>query len=324
MDPVTRRSVTSVRVIIAAGLMATVLGSTSRGSTIPRVYLEAFTQLNSGRMPEWKGMKDAEEWLHADETRVEALVLKWMEAGRGTDVWKRAMILARKIPTTAIRDAVWEAMRDEFNDATTRIDKLTEDEHSGIAGAIAVLCAGDDPRATPLLDQLVTSRTCPSFVVEQYLRALQRMGTADSVGAVRRVALRQRYVHIDRLSILTERIIEERTNGRDAFANAPRELRAITRAWRDALEAKDREAYVKVLPSGAEERLSKYDFEVELLGSPELPRILEAARKAAEQGDFEIDRDKLEASVVVDGRYKFLYILEVDGWKTGGPIQIAP
>ena len=133
----------------------------------------------------------------------------------------------------------------------------------------------------------------------------------------------RRDLRLERETALARKILQARVSGRDALAGASDELLAVTRRWIAAVEAKDYDAYLAVQPFGGG-GIDKHDFFEELLPSAELPAILEAVKAVIDTAVFEVDRDKLDASLVVDGRYKFDYVLEVDGWKIAGPMQIAP
>jgi len=86
------------------------------------------------------------------------------------------------------------------------------------------------------------------------------------------------------------------------------------------------QAYLNTLPSSVRSGVDEHDFNVELLLAQGLPAMVEAAKKAATADDeaFQIDRQRLEASIVVDDRYKFVYVLDRDGWKMFGPVGAGP
>jgi hypothetical protein len=135
-----------------------------------------------------------------------------------------------------------------------------------------------------------------------------------------------RDISLQRQAALAEKFVAARLAGRDMLEDSRGALRTVTRAWIQAVEAQDMQAYVRALPSSAAGGISQYDFEVELLQDPGLPELLAAAKKAADATDdaISLDRDRLEASIVVDARYKFLYVLEVDGWRIAGAVRVAP
>jgi len=298
----------------------------SWGGNIPTVYLETFQELHDGSKPEWKAMKDVDTWFEQERDRIEEVALEWLRAAHDTVEWRRGLFLSRKILSAPVCEMVFESVRNELAHAAANGVPVGEEDHMALAGPIVVLASCGDTRALPALHQLLGDALCPRRLIEEYLGALRRIGSATSINVIREIAARKSDTMLDRAAALTENMLMARGAGRDILEDSQRELRAITRAWIEAVETKDIGAYLSVLPYAARSGVDDHDFRVELLGAPALPEMLEAAKQAAQAEDdaFRIDRDRLEASIVVHGGYRFLYVLEVDGWKIAGPIGVGP
>jgi len=288
-----------------------------------RDWKNVFRELNSGQEPQWRSQGEAETWLRENVEEVEPLVLRILRGERPDTPWTKGLITARVIATPAVAALLTERLREALSSDPGMVVRF-DSPNSYIIAIIEVLERALYAPALGLVHRIVVTKGQDSLVLERSADYLRRVGDEESIAIVKEACAHDSTASVANRLELSARIIEARIHGRDFFENAEDDLRAVERAWMEALEAKDRDAYARLLPSVARGRVEVGDYWVELLGSPDLPRILEAVRNAAGREVFEIDRDKLEASMIVDGRYKFLYALEVDGWKTGGPIQIAP
>lgn len=295
-------------------------------SDIPAVYREAFQRLHDEHPPEWTGMKDVNAWFELEKKRIEQLTLEWLGAAHDTVEWRRGLFLSHKLASVAVCGRVFESVQDELVQVAAPETHIRSESHVALAGPIVVLASCGDARVLPALHRLVADPLCLRPFVEEYLRALRSIGDAASVGVIQGLAVRKTDATLDRAAGLTEKVILAKVARRSILGDADEKLRTLTAAWIGAIETRNMQAYLNVLPFGARAGVDEYDFTVELLQSPELPDILEAARRAAkaQDGAFQVQGDRLEASIVVDDRYKFVYILEVDGWKIFGPVGAGP
>jgi len=182
----------------------------------------------------------------------------------------------------------------------------------------------EDTRIYPVLLKLIVVDGQPYEVLEHCVLALRRVGDARSLEPLRSFALRGRDAHFDRVCALTEVAINARASGRDLLANSNEELRSLTERYLHALETSDPKAYIEVHAFGFRRNADEAKIRRDVFDRPEMSEILQPMKRSAGRESFEINREKLEASLVVDGRYKLTYVFEVDGWKIAEIERIAP
>ncbi|MGD2110026.1 MAG: hypothetical protein PVI86_11630 [Phycisphaerae bacterium] len=285
-------------------------------------WKEVYQQIHPDSNPTWKSLDDAHAWAQREQELIEPVLLRVLDSEYENIPWTHGLPLAREIRTRPIVDALYARLKRLLGDAPGRCITVGSKEDAGITGIIEILGLSGDSRVQPLALALASKECQPSLVVERCVEAIRRVGGRDAIDKLKTVPLRQSNQHIDRLCGLAEKAIRMRLRGDNILAHAESQLRTVTRAWADAVEAQDMQAFLDVQPLRARDVVDEHDFKVELLQSPELPDILAAARKAATAEDdaFHIDEERLQASITVDEKYKFIYVLEVDGWKIGGPL----
>lgn len=281
-----------------------------------------YQTMSPGATIEWpKGGPHA--WARTNADQLDPLIADVIESRTGLP-WVHGLLGARVVAGIRTRDALSNRLDQVVTETNTAGASVAQDKCAQIAGIAKILAENFDDRPIAIINSLLRSGECDNASTVQLIEAARTVGNNESRNVLAGVRRRRLSEGTDRAAALAEKVLTARTAGRDILENADNDLREVTQAWVAALEAKDRDAYISVLPFDARAGLSKHDFDAELLGSPELPRILAALKGVAGREAFEIDRDKLEASMIVDGRYKFLYIFEVDGWKIHGPLQVAP
>lgn len=286
------------------------------------LWKSVYAQVNPGEEIIWpKG--GPRVWARENADAVDSIIATII---RGVDEipWTHGLIGARIVIGAQTHDALFERLNFETNKAAEGIERLPEEECAVLAGVLKLLAARGDSRPVGIANSLLRDSNCSSPSTEQIIVALQQIGNEQTLDLLQELPLRQRHSHIDRLCLLTEKLIDARMDNRDYFADAPAELRGVTAAWVAALENRDKDAFLKAMAHGAQVGVSGHDFLVELLRSPELPPMLAALKTLAGRETFEIDRQKLEATLIVNDQYKFGYVLESDGWKAVGPMRFNP
>jgi hypothetical protein len=280
-----------------------------------------YQELNGGEYPTWTSHEQAREWAIRESDRLEPIVLSILRRERHNIQWTAGLAVARATPTPKVIAELRAMLSDMVRNLPPNPGAVDE---MGLTNIIDILADQSDHHFVADVRTLLSREGESRAVVEHCVAALRLVGTRDDIETVRRMPVRRADKRIEHLARVTERIIEERASGRAPLADAPEQLRALTRAWIETIENRDHRGFVKLLPFGAEGGFDEHDFHEELLKSPELPKILDALAAVAGQEQFEVDAAALRASLVIDGRYKFDYVLEADGWKIGGPTQIAP
>jgi len=281
-----------------------------------------YQELNDGRDPQWATQAEAEKWLSDHVREVEPVVLEVLRGERPDVPWTAGLTTARVVVTPAIAAVA----SDRLKEALARNPQLVVGVHSSDSYLITVIQVLERARyvpALPLVHRLCSIDGQDSLTMEHCLAFMRKIGDESSIAIMQTLRRRGLDETTQRRLSVAEKVITTRLDGRDIAVDAQSQLRAVTRAWREAIETKNYDAFLGTQPFGGE-GMDKRDFYDEILREPQMPAILDALKKVGGQEEFEVDRDKLEASLVVDGRYKFDYVLEADGWKIGGPMQIAP
>lgn len=298
--------------------------SHARAGQILKVWRTVYERLHPGRVPEWRGQDDAIDWAKAERERIEPIAMSIIRGEEPDIQWTAGLAIARHIPSPAICDLLLEKVELVVERTSNRIIPWNSVDERGLVNMLDILADQRVAAARPLVLQLAAQPGQSPLLIEHCLGALQKLGIREDIAVVRQVGSRRMNEHINRLCELTEKVVDARSAGVDILADAPDELRRVTTAWIAAIETKDMDAYVGLLPFAARGGVDDYDFKVELLESPDLPEMLDAARDASRQDRFDIDRDALVASVLAGEGYKLTYVYELEGWRVAGIRRIQP
>jgi hypothetical protein len=312
-------------VLVLLPVIASLTGGRPASATTRPIFREwksIYRELNNGSDPEWKSQEEAETWLREHEADVEPIVLEILRGERTNRPWTSALVTARAIPTHAIAVAATARFRDALSEERNLV-VFVNSPNSYILGLVEIIGLAAYEPARPLLHRLVAVEGQSQSALEVCFKALRKIGDRDTLSVVAGLRSRCTDAATTNLCALTEKILDAKLRGADALDGATGELRAVNRAWVEAIEERDYDGYVKINPLGVRRGIDRNLYE-QVLKEPTTPEILRALKGIAGREEFEVDADKLEASLVVDGRYKFDYVLEADGWKIGGPTQIAP
>lgn len=299
------------------------LAPRSYASNIPRIWRDLYKELNNGENPSWKSREEAESWAASEGARLEPLVLDMLQGKRSEAGWPTAAYLARTVSSTAVREKLLDRVREVSQKANDVPLDPSAPEAFGLVHALAALASVEDIRIRPIALELIAVNGQAYQVVEQSIRALQKVGGLESLDSLRAISLRQRDVFIDRLCGLTEKLIEARGRGNDLLENAQKELKTLAVAYLTAVETKEYRAYRNVMPF----RFPDDEAEVrrEVFEEHALTELFSALKEALNGTvEFVIDRDNLTAHWVFAGRWKLECVLEVDGWKVSGITRVAP
>jgi len=289
------------------------------------VWESLCAQALPGTTPTWRTRAEFKSWLKDQEVRIEPVIVKWLHNNRDSIEWKQGMFVAKKIPTKAIRDAVFENISHSVAAIKAKGGTLRNARPELYVGSVSILAEGHDPRAVPLLNDLVLVDKCSYRIATKYLKALRKVGDATSLPALGKMPLRKTNERINRMAALTEKIIEARVAGK-VFPSetASEELRALTRRFLKASEAASLQAYNACFPWGFDKVRDEGDMHEFLDGEHGKP-ALAAIRAALEaNAPFEISRETLQAKLVCGGNYSLEYIYEVDGWKVMKIMPLSP
>lgn len=309
--------------VLMCGFLVASLPVTTQGSEITKLEHEFWTklyqELHPGQHPKWSEYGGRHAWAKQEKKRLESTVVEILRGNRKDVPWKQGFFVAGDIATTAICDALYARMEPTLQRISAPGAQIGPDDHAKVVSSLSILAEAGDSRALDPLNRVVQSldySTLSHITARKYLTALQKVGTVESIKALRKMPLRKSYARIDRMAALTEKIIEARVEGRMFPSEmAPKELRAATQQFLKACEAADLEAYAECFPWGFHEVWDAHDMH-EFLDGKHGKAALVAIRVALEVNEpFEIDREHLRATLDCDGRFLLEYIYEVDGWK---------
>ncbi|MBU0719353.1 MAG: hypothetical protein KJ749_13990 [Planctomycetes bacterium] len=289
-------------------------------SMSPRKYnffLKLYQELNSANAPVEDEFANPEQWAVEHESELEPIVVAILRGEREDIPWNYALSIAAPLmPTKAIRDEVYARMDSMFSQKLAANAPLDERNHGLLSSMAAVLAAGQDNRATQVLNRLLDRDEYDYHIGRKYLLALRRVGDASSLEPLGAMPLRKSNERIDRMAGLTEKIIEARIKG-EVFPPeaAPEELRVVTQRFLRAFEERDVHAYVSCFPWVFHNLFDAKTMQ-EFLEDEHGKAALAVIQPALDTNTpFEIDRKTLQAKLACDAGYVVEYIYEVDGWK---------
>ena len=320
------RATSAVHCVVVSAIILAITGFARpvAATQILKIWVTVYKELNNGESPSWSSKDQATEWAVRESARLEPIVLSIVRGERPDVQWIAGLAIAQAIPTPKMCAALREILRDTISHAPAgRIEPGSLDE-GGLINIIDILVEAAPTGLPPFLRSLLAQEKQSSLIIEHCVNALRRVGGRDDVETLRQVSLRREDPFIDRLCALAEKAIEARLSGRDILRDADNELRAVTAKYLGALRSKDFAAYADAQPFAYRDVAKKEEVVREVFGNPQVEDVIRALAGVAGKEAFEIDRDNLEATLVVDGRYKFVYVLEVEGWKISGPTMIAP
>ncbi len=286
-------------------------------------WKEVYARIHPNTKPSWKSLNDAREWARKEQDLIEPVLLRILNSEYEDISWTHGLPVAREVPTGPVKNVLHRRLNETVRDAPDGCITLGSKASGGVTTIIEILGRSRDVRVESIALALVSKDCQPSLVVERCVEALQRVGGRESIEQLRRIPLRQRSEHIDRLCALAEKAIHTREQGRDIFANAEEELRVVTAQFIRATEQRDFTSFTAIQPFGFRRAVDEEEFTREILPHPESGSMLRVLKEIAGREQFRIDRDNYRATLIVDGRYQFTYVLEVDGWKILGPIRVG-
>lgn len=314
-----------LRAFVIVILLATGLAPLAHASNIPNVYKDAFEAIHPGQDPKWTNMQDVDSWFESERDLIEGVTLEWLRAPHDSAEWRRGLFFGRKIASKRICETLFESVRTGLARLADSNLPIREVDHEALGGPIVVLATCGDARAVPALHRLLSDARCPRRFLEGYLEAIRIIGDASSVGVIEGISRLKTDTSLDRKASLAEKVIEARLEGKDVFSDATSRLRDLNAQYVRALESGDYEGFASIQPFGFRAGVDAEEFKRKFKPTdPEIAEILRALKDVAGKEQFDIDRDEYRATLVVDGRFRFTYVLEVDGWKIHGPVRIAP
>ncbi|MFH0983449.1 MAG: hypothetical protein V2A79_18175 [Planctomycetota bacterium] len=293
------------------------------GSEILKVWYTVYEELHPGQIPGWATQQEVQSWAIQEHERLEPVVLRILRGEQEGTEWTAGLAMARVIPSARICETLLARMREiETRYPEKRIKPASRDE-MGLVSIIDVLAQAKYVEASSATIELAVQPEQSRVIMEHCISALQKLGDASSLAPIRGIALRRQDVKLDRLCGLTERIIEARLRGESVLADAQRQLRALVEKYVDAIEKKNYPAYAALMPYGFEKRADENEVRREVFEDPRMLEAVAELKKAVDQS-FVVVEDELRAELVYAGRYKLDCILEVDGWKLVGILQVGP
>lgn len=289
----------------------------AKGSDVPAIWHDAYReihQLEEDAHPDALWVHDVAAWARRERVRLEPLVLQILRGEREGTPWTRALPIARAIPSRSICNVLFGRMQGIVQKISAEGGKAATVDHVQLVGIASVLSEGEDTRAVSVLNDLIQSLNCPERFATKYLVALRKVGDEESIKALQKMPLRKNDERVDRIAGLTEKVIKARLKGVSVSPNAEMELESLKEKLILAIEAKDYEAYVAVLPFGFEAVIDEEEVLAEIF---ENHKVLEsiAALKNESRKPFDIQKDGLRAEQTFGDAHKLEFILEVDGWK---------
>jgi len=303
------------------------LPPTAAGSERGAIWYDVYRELNpneTGEVQDELWLHDIEAWAIRERTRLEPIVLRILKGEQANAAWTRALSIARVIPTPSIRDTLVERLQELASETPDGCFAGPAQHGGSVAVIVTILGSSGDDRVREMATYLASRECQPALVVERCVEALQHIGGKETLARLRQIPLRQRYDHIDRLCRRAEKIIEARVEGRDLFAGAVDQLRDVNVQFVRAVEDGNYESFASIQPFGFRAGVDVEEFQRKFKpDDPEIADIVRAMKSIAGTEQFDIDRDEYQATVIIEGRYKFTYVLEVDGWKIFGPVRVG-
>lgn len=292
---------------------------------ISKVWRTVYERLHSGESAPWRGKEDAVAWARGERDRVEPIVMRIIRGDEPDIQWTAGLSIARHIPSPAICELLVGKSRRIIDGAPDeRLIPNSTDER-GLINILDILARERHEAVRSLVRELAAQPEQSSLVIEHCLGALRYVGTKEDLQVVVQIASRHMSPHIDRQCGMTEKLIQMREEGKDIFADAEQELRAVTAVFVRAMEQRDFAALAAVEPYGFREAVDEEEWTREMVArEAAISEMVRAVKAIAGREEFKIDRDNYRASLTVEERYQFTYVLEVDGWKISGPLRVGP
>jgi len=288
-------------------------------------WKDLYAQLHSGETPTWSNPTEAKEWIRAERDRVEPYILEILKGQHPDKPWSSVLFVTEAIPTPRIREVLIDRAHEIINGVPeSRLVRGSSDANI-LAYMLDILTNAHDPRVRDIALDMITVENQAPKIVEHAITALRRFGGGESLESLRRIGQRAVDLRLDRDCALAEKIIEARVEGKDLFADAVDQLRNLNVRFVHAIEEGDYEGFASIQPFGFRAGVDAEEFGRKYKASdPDITDIVRAMKGIAGKEQFDIDRGEYQATLVVEGKYKFTYVLEVDGWKIFGPIRVGP
>lgn len=287
-----------------------------------RIWTQLYSDLHPDIDPHWP-QGGPRAWARIERERLEPIVASILRGEHENIPWNYGLtFVAPLMPTPPICDAVLARMESVFSKKLATRAPLDEREHGSLSSMVSVLAAGNDRRATSVLNEILRRDEYSYHTARKYVLAIRMIGGESSLHPLRDMPLRKRNDTIDRMAELAERIIQARIEGKTfPPETAPEELRARTLVFLRALERRDLNGLKNSFPAQFQEIMDQQQL-TEFLDGTEREDTLPLIRAALDartpfeiDRDIEIDQEYFQAKLVCDNRYVVEFIYEIDGWK---------
>jgi hypothetical protein len=320
-----RHADVSLSLIACALLTLFAVAQSAFGDELLKVWATAYQALNPGESPRWTSRSQAEAWAVAEQERLEPVLLEMLRGEVEGTPWGAALSIAQVIPTPRICEVLLVRMQEilaRYPDG--RITQTSEDI-SALVRLLTILAEADYEPSQ--LKQIATHLACqerqPSRIVEECVVVLRKLGDAESLAAIREVPLRKEDPCIDRLCIVTERVIDARLRGETVCPNAQAELRALAETFIRAIQTKDYKTYVRAMRWRFERGSDEPEVRREVFENPEALALAEKLKESLDH-PFDIEPDELQAHLLFGDGYKLECVYDADGWRIARIARAGP
>lgn len=307
-----------------AGALFLVCTHATATSWYMKPWKELYEHVHPGAKPPWRNLMEAQHWAVSERDKLEPYVLDVLRGRYPEKPWSSILFVIEAIPTAEIRDVLLQKTLELLDRNRTRRPDWSGEDTDIVTYIIDIFTKAGDVRIRPIVVEFITVEDQPHRAVEHSVLALRKLGNMESLPVLRGIQLRRTDVRMDRRCALAEKAIEMRERGEDIFSNAENELRGVNEAYIRAIENGDFGAFAAVHPYGFVGGVDEEEFRREILAHPDMGEIVRSLKEVAGREEFVVDREDYLATLIVEDRYKFTYVLEVDGWKISGPIRVGP
>ena len=163
-------------------------------------WVTLYHEVHPGEFPNWSKYGGRHAWAREETERLEPVVVQILRGEREETPWRHGLFVARDMPTERVCNALFTRMQSILREVAGRATGFTASDHASLVGVVSVLAEGGDARAVAPVNKLIQSPECSYRVAYKYLMALRKVGTAESLEALRRMPLRKSNERIDRMA----------------------------------------------------------------------------------------------------------------------------
>ena len=311
-----------VAVTFVVGLCGSVASSSELSPREVAFWDKVHQIANPGTPVEWpKGGPRA--WARDNSELLDPIVAVIIR-GDGELPWFHALFAARIVAGVETRNALFDRLSQSFNDVIALDGGASKDEFARLTGIAKILATEVDQRTVRIINALLRDGRCDDAAKKQLIVAVRGIGNQGTRVALAQLSRQENTVAVERAAAFAEKLIDARVVGRDMLEHAEDELQSLTAAYLHALETKDPRAYTDLHAFGYRRIADKPQVAREVFDDPKMRDFVRLLGRIAGREVFDIDRKKFTASCTIGGRYKLMYVFELEGWRVAGLKRVAP